>query len=134
MSAPEFCYSRDGESFQGRFKTREEAISEAEAEVIDDLHPGESSTIYTGEVRRAMHFLRKMEKNAGVHVLENLEQWLADNYIASDDQIIELSTEKTAELGRVIVDFIDANATFRRWGVEEVQEHEFIVPQEGGAA
>lgn len=134
MSAPVFCYSRDGENYHGDFCTRDAAIAEAESEISGELQPGESATIHTGEVRKAMHFLRKWESSTGVHVVENLENWLSDNHIASDDQIIELTDEKTIELGKVILDFIEKNATFRRWGVEEIQEREFIVPTEGGAA
>ena len=134
MSAPVFCYSRDGENYHGDFCTRDAAIAEAEAEICGELLPGESAIIHTGEVRKAMHFLRKWESSTGAHVVENLENWLADNHIASDDQIIDLPDGKTTELGKVILDFIEAHATFRRWGVEEIQEREFIVPQEGSAA
>lgn len=129
MSATEYCWSRNGEDFHGHFPTREDAKAEGEADASEELAPGESATIYTGEIRSAMHFMRKWESSTGVHVVESLEEWLGDS-IASDDQIIEMPDEKAVELGKVILDFIESHATFRRWGVEEIQQHEFIAPLE----
>lgn len=132
MSAPTYCWSSDEERFQGDFATREEALAEAAAEGLYDREPGETATVWTGEIRHALSFLRKRERWIGENVIEQLDEWLCDD-IASDDRIIDLPQDRQEELGKLILDFLEQHAGFTSWAVEEIQTHEVEVPKEGEA-
>lgn len=132
MNAPIYCYSLNGEEYYGEFDTREAALAQAEAEAESQWMPGHTCTAYTGEQRHAMTFLRKWEDRIGESILERLDEWLADD-IASDDVIVDLIQEKHAAFGKHILDWLEVHGSFNRWAVDSVQEHEFTVPEEGGA-
>lgn len=131
MSAPVYCWSLDGEEFHGEVDTREAALAEGQANAENDWPHCHTGTVYTGEQRRAMHFLRKREASIGESVVEKLDEWLADE-IASDDAIVELIKEKHAAFGKHILDWLEVHGSFSRWAVVGVQEHEFTTPEEGG--
>lgn len=128
-----YCWSRDGEEFHGYFETREEALDEATADAACDHGPDDVVILYTGEQRHAMHYLRKWEASIAEHLIEQLDEWLID-HIASDDIIVEVEKEKRAELGKLILDWVEKNASFNRWAVDGVQEHEVTLRAEGGEA
>jgi hypothetical protein len=132
MKQPVYCWSLNGEEFHGEFDTREAALSEAQAEAENDWPYGHTGTVYTGEQRHALHFLRKREARIGESVVEQLDEWLIDD-IASDDIIVELIKEKHAAFGKHILDWLEVHGSFNRWAVDAVQEHEFTTPEEGRA-
>ena len=131
MSEPVYCCSLNGEEFHGGFDTREAALAEGQAEAESDWPYGHTGTVYTGEQRHALHFLRQREARIGESVVEQLDEWLLDD-IASDDTIVELIKEKHAAFGKHILDWLEVHGSFNRWAVDEVQEHEFTTPEEGG--
>jgi hypothetical protein len=73
--------------------------------------------------------LRKREAFIGEHLIETLDEWLADD-IASDSPILTLEKEQYAELGKVILDFLEAKGSFNRYGVTSVQEHKVTIPKD----
>lgn len=127
MSAAEFCWSTDEENFHGRFDTREEALAMAKADAWNQHAPGETATVWTGEIRKAEHFLRGREHSIGDRVVEQIDEWLIDE-IASDEVIVEIDKEAKTELGRLIIDFLAKRASFNRWGVAAIETHEVTVP------
>lgn len=122
-----YCWSTDGEAYRGDAPTREEALAEATAALGLLEEPGETRTAWTGVQRDAFHFLRKQERSVGERLVEQLDEWLLDD-IASEDPIISLDTDRCAELGKVVLDFLQAHASLGAWGVGDVQEHQVIVP------
>ena len=133
MSATIYCWSLDGEEFHGKFDSREAALAEGQAEAENYWPYGHTGTVYTGEQRHVMHFLRKWEASIGESVVERLDEWLFDE-IASDEAIVDLIKEKHAAFGKHILDWLEQHASFNRWAVAEVQEHEYTASNEGGAA
>lgn len=129
MSKVTYCWSTDEEEYRGKFDSREDALAEAVADGLDDREPGEPAVVWTAEVRDAMHFLRKWEWRIGERVIEDLDQSLYDE-IAADEAIVEMDKEAATELGRLILDFVEKRASFNRYGVDNIEEHEVIVPKE----
>lgn len=129
MSAPVYCWNLDGEEFHGSFDSREAALAEGQAEAENEWPYDHTGAVYTGEQCHALHFLRKREQHIGVSILEDLDEWLAD-VIPSDDTIVDLSQEKHAAFGKHILDWLEQHASFNRWAVVEVREHEYTTPKE----
>lgn len=122
-----YCYSTNEEEYYGAFDTREEALAEATAELEGHDEPGETRKVWTGVQKPAMHFLRKSTEHLGRDFAERIDEWLADN-IAAEEEIVEV--KDYAALGAALLDVLEKHATFNRWAVHEVQEHEAIVPGE----
>ena len=122
-----YCYSTDEEEFYGDFDTREEALAEATAELEGRDEPGETRKVWTGVQKPAMYFLRKSTEHLGRDFTERIDEWLADN-IAAEEEIVEV--KDYAALGAALLDALEQHATFNRWAVHQVQEHEAIVPGE----
>lgn len=122
-----YCYSTNEEEYYGAFDTREEALAEATAELEGCDEPGETRRVWTGVQRSAMHFLRKSTEHLGRDFAERIDEWLADNIVA-DDSIVEVKDYPA--LGAALLDALEKHATFNRWAVHQVQEHEAIVPGE----
>jgi hypothetical protein len=118
----QFAYSRDQENYYGSFDTRGDAVAEG----IDgdaDLDEGRSATIWTGRVRPVETFLDKMSAHRiGERALEDLDMALCDE-IYSEDEILSLTVDQQEALGLLILDFVKHNASFNRWGVDQIQEH-----------
>jgi hypothetical protein len=123
----QYAWSRNEERYHGEFDTREEALAEGAQDAYDDgAEIGSEVVITTGVSIPASMFLRDAEDHLADCVAERAEEFLCDN-IGWDDTIMELSKEATADLGKLIVDFLIENATFNAWGVGEVQEHRVVV-------
>ncbi len=129
MNEIKYCWSLDGEEYRGDEATRESALAEVTAEAVYQHEPGDTVTVHTGEVRHAMHWLRKWERGIGERCIEDMDQSLFD-CIASEEAIIEMDEESTIELGRLILDFVEKRASFNRWGVANAQEHQITIPAE----
>ena len=121
------CYSTDEEEFYGDFDTREDALAEATAELEGRDEPGETRKVWTGVQKPAMYWLRKSTEQLGRDFAERMDEWLADN-IAAEEEIVEV--KDYAALGAALLDALEQHATFNRWAVHQVQEHEAIVPGE----
>jgi hypothetical protein len=81
---------------------------------------------FTGRQVSVLDVLRSSQF-LGHGVLDLCEQ-LASDEIASDDAIIEVRDDKVAELAEVVIGWLSANATFKRWGVDAI-EHELYTTQ-----
>ena len=115
-----YAYSYNQEEYYGEFDTRDEA---REACIAEDDKEGPHA-IWTAEIVPATDLLRA---GATAYILSELaieraDEILSDD-ISADDYIITATDEQKAELGRVIVEWLCANAEFNRWGVRDVQEH-----------
>jgi hypothetical protein len=58
----------------------------------------------------------------GERTLEELDMALCDE-IYSEDEILSLTVDQQEALGLLILDFVKHNASFNRWGVDQIQEH-----------
>lgn len=124
-----YCYSLDEEEFCGDFDSREDALADAIAEINDEYEPGDTAVVWVGEVRHAMTWLRKWNHSTGERVIEELDQSLF-NVISSEEAILEMSKEDKETLGNIILDFVEKHASFNRWGVSNIEKHEFTVQPE----
>ena len=129
MSHAKFCFSRDGEYFTDGGDTREITLEMAIVDARDDYLPGDEAILYTGEVTPAINFLRKHKTFISEHLIETLDDWLADD-IASDSPVLTLEKEQYAELDKLILDFLEAKGSFNRYGVTSVQEHKVTIPKD----
>lgn len=128
-----YCYSLDGERFQeSDSSTREGAADEARYELLSDCEPGDIVTVYVGEKSSATEILGKDLATVGGETCDRLEEWLAYE-IGWDDRIVSLKQEEKAELGKLIVDYIESKSGFKAWGVKNSQEHQVTVPDEEDA-
>lgn len=125
---PIYCYSTDEERFHGDFGSRDDAIAEA----TQDDDPGSVVTVWSGEQKLAIDYLRgTIEAGLCDHVEGYLDEWLAD-CIGWEDQIVKVPDDKRAGLGRLILDYLDEHSAFQAFGIVAVQEHEVAIPSTGG--
>lgn len=123
------CYSTNQEDYHSaESKDREGAALEAMDDLIGESEAGEVRTVWVGEVKTAMEFLRERENRIGEDAVEFLENWLVDE-IAADDTIIEMPSEKMYWLGKIILDYLAEHAKFNRYGVSNVTEHQITVSE-----
>lgn len=124
-----YCYSTDQENYhEAESKDREGAALEAMYELLNDVELGEVHTVWVGEKVEAMEILRKLEARFAELVIENLDEWLIDE-IASDEQIIDMPKEMHKGLGKLILDYVAEHASFNRWGVANITEHQVTVSE-----
>lgn len=109
-----YCYSADGEEFHDTFATREDAAEEGFT-VHDDL-----DVICTGEVVNAYDFLGA--SFVGMDVIEIIDQMLYES-VNAEEPVLEATAAQREELGNVIIEWLRANVSPNRWGVENVREH-----------
>lgn len=120
-----YCYSTDEENYFGDYRSREDALAEGTAALEDADKPGETRTVWTGVQQHAMHFLRRRAAHVADAFAEQMEEWLCDD-IVSDDQIVVVAD--ATSFGHALLDLLQQHARFARWAVDDVQEHEVIVP------
>jgi hypothetical protein len=107
-----YCYSFDEERYFGDFASRGDALAEGSAEADGD--PGETHTIYTAEIRRLPHFMRK-DSRLGESIVEHIDARYCDEVYSDSDAILELTPEKTQELAKMVTDFIEVYGHFPHW-------------------
>ena len=123
--APVYCYSTDEENYFGDYSSRDDALADGTAALEGADEPGETRLVWTGVQRHAMHFLRSRAADAAQSFAAQMEEWLCDD-IVSDDQIVVVADAK--RFGNALLDLLQQHARFDRWAVDDVQEHEVIVP------
>jgi len=124
-----YCYSTNQEDYhEAESKDREGAAHEAMDDLVGMAEPGEVRTVWVGEQVEAMEILRKLEARFAELVIENLEEWLIDE-ISSDEPIIYMPKEMHQGLGKLILDYVAEHASFNRWGVANITEHQVIVSE-----
>lgn len=126
-TTPKYAYSTDQEAFHGKYDSVDAALAAAQEELSRDCEPGTLCVVAVGKITPAAEYLRKQSMAwVGERAVEDLESNLWDD-IAWDDVIIELTPEQNQELGKMIVDWVCANATFNASGIESVQEHSVTI-------
>lgn len=120
-----YCYSTDEENYFGDYRSREDALAEGTAALEDADKPGETRTVWTGVQRHAMHVLRRRAAHVAQSFAEQMEEWLCDD-IVSDEEIVVIAD--ATGFGHALLDLLQQHARFARWAVDDVQEHEVIVP------
>lgn len=124
-----YCYSTNQEDYyEAESKDREGAAHEAMDDLVGMAEPGEVRTVWVGEQVEAMEILRKLEARFAELVIENLDEWLIDE-ISSDEPIIYMPKEMHQGLGKLILDYVAEHASFNRWGVANITEHQVIVSE-----
>ena len=124
-----YCYSTNQEDYhEAESKDRDGAALEAMYELLNDVELGEVRTVWVGKKVEAMEILRKLEARFAESVIENLDEWLIDE-IASDEPIIDMPKEMHKGLGKLILDYVAEHASFNRWGVANITEHQVIVSE-----
>jgi hypothetical protein len=120
-----YCYSTDETNYFGDYSSRDDALAAGTAALEGADEPGETRTVWTGVQRHAMHFLRSRAADAAQSFAAQMEEWLCDD-IVSDDQIVVVADAE--RFGNALLDLLQQHARFDRWAVDNVQEHEVIVP------
>ena len=124
-----YCYSTDQENYhEAESKDREGAALEAMDDLVGMVEPGEVRTVWVGEKVEAMDILSKLEARFAESVIESLDEWLIDE-ILSDEPIIDMPKEMHKGLGKLILDYVAEHASFNRWGVVNITEHQVIVSE-----
>lgn len=124
-----YCYSLNNEDFFGQHDTPEDAIGASLDDAASEREPGELVTVYVGQVVHPTYYLRKYHVWWTGQLLENLDAQVVDE-TGADDVVIDLPEDKREGLVDVIVKYLEEHATFHRYGVVEVQEHQVGVPSE----
>ena len=124
-----YCYSTDQENYhEAESKDREGAALEAMDDLVGMVEPGEVRTVWVGEKVEAMDILSKLEARFAESVIESLDEWLIDE-ISSDEPIIDMPKEMHKGLGKLILDYVAEHASFNRWGVANITEHQVTVSE-----
>jgi hypothetical protein len=118
-----WCYSLNEENFDGQYETEEEAKAEAEQELDDNIEIGDLATYWIAQSKPAEEFLNP--DTIGQNIQENLDEWLADD-IGWDDVIVQLTSEKSRELGQLVLKFIRDNDGFKVYGVTKPVSHGYV--------
>lgn len=105
----QWCHSQ-GDQFTGNLNTREDAIA-------DGLEFYEGENFKIGQVVHALDAVAFPIES----LLENLEVAIYD-VTGFEEQIVELSKERTAELAEMIKAFLREHATFNSHAVENIEE------------
>ncbi len=128
----QYAWSRNEEDYHGRFDSREEAIAEAHP-LADDDHfdaKGDKLTVYTGRCVSPDEVLALSKPEwTGEHVLERINELLADEIPAEDEDIVKLTADQKAELGILIHTYVMEHAEKGRYGIDQVQTHEVTVTE-----
>jgi len=126
---PTYCYSlsEDG-TFTGQYKSIEDARGAAHDELATEVDVGTTRTVYVGRCQPAAELVTagRLGTWSIDHLLENIEDSLHDQ-IGWDDQIMEVSEEAKNDLAKLIETFLAERATFKAYGVADVQPHQITV-------
>ena len=111
-----YCYSTNGENFDGDFDSREEAIYEAvclfNLEVGQVVFTAESAAISASQLIRADH------------VIDNIQCAAADLVgEAGEDYLSYVSTEHMDELEAIISEWMERVEPVYFFGVDKPEEH-----------
>lgn len=118
-----WCYSLNEENFDGQYETEEEAKVAAQQELDDNIEIGDLATYWIAQSKPAEEFLNP--DTIGKNIQENLDEWLQDD-IGWDDVIVELTSEKSRELGQLVLKFIRDNGGFKVYGVTKPVSHGYV--------
>jgi hypothetical protein len=122
-----FGYSTNEERYFGRYETREDALSAARTELslaADDA----PATVWTGRCVHAREFCKGMERGLGEDIANSIEERQLEEF-GADDQMVELSEEQAAELGTLVLDWIEGHGCFAGYyTVADVESHRVEPP------
>ncbi|MEY2875891.1 MAG: hypothetical protein RLZZ373_3262 [Pseudomonadota bacterium] len=135
-----FCYSIDGGEIYERADstTLEGVLAEAgEAVLLDGCGvPGGPFAIWVAIPRTAAQIMRSGygQEAVGEAVAQQMVEWLSDD-IPSDEPLFELPTDQHAELGELVIAYLERVGALNAWGVIGETAHTITVPilQSGGA-
>lgn len=124
-----WCYSIDGEGYRGSFATEQEAQGAA----IDCLESddGEDGDVVSFWIARCCHPLDVIDHDkrllwTGDHILEQVDEWCADE-VAADDWILDMTEEDKVALGKLVLDFIRSRAKVQYYGITDAVEHKHVL-------
>ena len=111
-----YCYSTNGEEFNGEFDTIKDALCET-------MNCEDSGTVWIGEIVHATEFINgKCLPFAGT-VVENIDEYLYD-CVGGEEATVTMGASALEEFGEMIFAFVKENADFHRWGVKNVKRYE----------
>ena len=122
-----FAYSTDGETYHGAFETTEAAQAAAQEALEDSWYhePGDEAEYWVGEVCPATNFLQA--DKVGEDIAERLEEWLFDDIPDDDGPTIELDEAQHAQLGALVIQYVQAVGGFKRHGITKTVRHTHFV-------
>jgi hypothetical protein len=118
-----FAYSLDEEIYFGEYDTPREALDEAANAAEDDGH----TCVWIANIVPAKTLV--VPNWLGEQIRAYLDEQLADN-IGGDDAIVDMTDEQETALGKIIIDWLDANGCFTRWGVVHPVRHDIAQERE----
>lgn len=131
MSATEYCYSTDGESYFGRFATREEAIGAAFDEADEgDVAFEDLPYVWVAEVKPAADCLSP--SLLGDHVMEYVEESLFEEIGGEEPAFDAMTASQKTELGLAIIEWLRTNVTATRYGIRGEEQVDRDRPEQGG--
>lgn len=111
-----YAYSLDQERYYGEFDSREDAL-------VAGCDNADGGTVWTGEIRLAVDMLNgASEIILAERIVESVDLMLMDD-ISWEEEIVELSSDKQQELGKLVIDYLREHADWNAWGVIATQEH-----------
>jgi hypothetical protein len=127
-----YCISWDEESFHGSFDSIEEALAEASEERGGPEYFNDAHIVWIGEQREPRSFFN--ERWVGEHIAEHVSEQLFEEVGEAADNF-KLTPEQAAELGKLVLDWIETGPKFNCYGVTNITKHELPArAPEGGAA
>lgn len=115
---PQYAYSFDGESYFGKFDTREEA----EAEALSEAESEDYTIAYIAEILTAEEIIQKDRTVLGWRIANRIFEFLEEELfeiISADSNIIEFTEEEGKKAEEKIVDAILEHWTFNHYTIKE---------------
>lgn len=113
----QFCWSADGERFEGRHASRDEALDEGR-EYADDG----DGTVWTAEIVDPRTILDAVGVDVE-RIVDDIDVEIAER-IGAEDRVVELEESRAATLASIVATFVREHGEWGSWfGVANVVEH-----------
>jgi hypothetical protein len=115
----DWTYSHDEERFHGQFATRDEAAAGAAS----------CGARFVGKIRHARDIID--DERIGSDIGERISEIIGEE-VGEVAEFFALSSDQEAELGKLVLDWIEAGPGFNCWGVDDIEDITAAQAGEGG--
>ena len=124
-----WCYSTDGECYNGRFAIEAEAHLAGKFRIDKDAGCSGNIT-YDYWIAQCVHPLDTIRQDIGDDVLEMLNERIADE-IACEENSLDMTPEDVSAFNAMIIDYLREHCTVQQYGIKDPVKHQYIIERSG---